>query len=157
MRCTPVRHLASTLETGNRVNRPTTACIVLVLAALVPSCADGPAASGDDRDEATALEDARADTVPAVRQAGPEDAPQEVYFDLTGYEWYRQAQPLMHGGRQYRPQGDPVAIALDSLEQAGRYQEVDYYVRSGAQEPFYTLYVPVYYRYWQRFVSPPAS
>jgi hypothetical protein len=82
--------------------------------------------------------------------------PDEIYFDLTIFPWYREGRPLVHNGRPYMPQSDPVPIA-EPLKEAGRYEGVAYYVGESASEPVYTLYVPVYYDYWQRFTSPPGS
>lgn len=96
-----------------------------------------------------------ADSIGAV-QAGPADAPAEVYFDLTRHTWFKQGQPLVHASRSYEAEGEPVALAPETLRKVGRYQEVDYYARRDAAEPLYTLYVPVYYRYWQRFTAPPG-
>ena len=82
--------------------------------------------------------------------------PKEIYFDLTRFAWYREGRPLVHNGRAYLPQADPAPADLE-LEEAGSYEGVTYYAAREATQPVYTLYVPVYYRYWQRFTSPPGT
>lgn len=98
---------------------------------------------------------AAASAAPPAAAAG--DTPDEVYFDLTRFDWYRRAEPLVHEGRAYRAAGDPVVASVDALRELGRYQGVAYYAQQDAPPPVYTLYVPVYYRYWQRFISPPGG
>ena len=82
--------------------------------------------------------------------------PDEIYFDLTQFAWYREGRPLVHNGRNYMPQADPIPAEVE-LREAGSYEGVTYYTAKDAGEPVYTLYVPVYYRYWQRFTAPPGS
>lgn len=96
------------------------------------------------------------DTALAAAADAPANRPSEIYFDLTAFTWYREGRPLIHDGRPYMPQADPIAVAAE-LREAGRYEGVSYYVMEDAAEPVYTVYVPVYYRYWQRFTSPPGS
>ena len=105
---------------------------------------DAPAAAAPPVDTALAAGDARA-----------VNHPEEIYFDLTAFTWYREGRPLMHEGRAYMPQADPAPVDAE-LEEAGTYEGVRYYVAEDAREPVYTIYVPVYYRYWQRFTAPPG-
>ena len=107
--------------------------------------ADPPAAAAPNVDTALAVPDDDQGT-----------RPDEIYFDLTAFTWYREGRPLVHAGRRYMPQAEPVPVQGE-LSEAGRYEGVAYYVMEGAREPFYTIYVPVYYRYWQRFTAPPGS
>ena len=88
--------------------------------------------------------------------AGNRTQPDEIYFDLTRFDWYREGRPLVHDGRPYLPQADPTPVDLE-LQKAGSYEGVTYYETAHGGEPVYTLYVPVYYRYWQRFTSPPGN
>ena len=156
MRCTSAGHEPdSRPRTDQRVTRPSPAALAVPTLLLLVACGE-PAESAPDAQSPAA--DAPTDDPRGAQPfAGPEDAPDEVYFDLTRHEWYRQGQPLLHGQRRFQPQGDPVAVATDSLRKVGRYQQVDYYARTGEREPFYTLFVPVYYGYWQRFTAPPGS
>ena len=55
----------------------------------------------------------------------------------------------------YMPVADPAPADVD-LREAGAYEGVTYYVAEDAPDPVYTIYVPVYYRYWQRFTAPPG-
>ena len=103
--------------------------------AAAPSIETPPAAAGDE---------------------GEAMQPEEIYLDLTAFAWYREGRPLVHNGRSYMPQSDPVPVELE-LKKAGTYEGVSYYVADGTTEPVYTLYVPVYYRYWQRFTAPPGA
>ena len=110
-------------------------------------------------DEAPAAAAAAVDTPLATSRPVEEDAenrPDEIYFDLTAFQWYREGRPLLHEARAYMPQADPAPVDVE-LREAGAYEGVKYYVAEGASEPVYTIYVPVYYRYWQRFTSPPGS
>lgn len=126
------------------------------LSLLLPLAACGGTKS-DAGDAPADSADVVATDSAAVARAEPEPMPDEVYFDLTRFDWYRRSEPLVHERRDYRAEGDPITEPLDSLKKVGRYQGVDYYARKGAPQPFYTLYVPVYYRYWQRFIAPPAA
>lgn len=136
--------------------KPRAIAIGVACAALLQTsaCAD----SGEDLADAPAASAAAADTALARgRDAGDQATrPDEIYFDLTAFQWYREGRPLMHDGRGYMPQADPIPVTVE-LREAGRYEGVAYYVMAGAHEPVYTLYVPVYYRYWQRFTAPPGS
>jgi hypothetical protein len=82
--------------------------------------------------------------------------PDEIYFDLTQFAWYREGRALVHIGRSYMPMSDPTPVDVE-LREAGSYEGVTYYAAVEAPEPVYTLYVPVYYRYWQRFTAPPGT
>lgn len=124
---------------------------VLVTLHLASSC-DREART----DEAPAAAAPPVDTALAARAEVPGKQPEEIYFDLTAFDWYRQGRPLMHQGRAYMPQADPTPIDVE-LREAGAYGGVRYYVAEGTREPVYTIYVPVYYRYWQRFTAPPGS
>lgn len=119
------------------------------------------AASNCDREAET--DDAPAAAAPPVAEPlGADESeptanqPEEIYFDLTRFAWYREGRPLLHEGRPYIPQADPVPVEVE-LEEAGSYEGVTYYVARDAGAPVYTIYVPVYYRYWQRFTSPPGT
>ncbi|HEX6589078.1 MAG TPA: hypothetical protein VF039_08650 [Longimicrobiales bacterium] len=113
--------------------------------------------------EASAVEDAPAAAAPPVAEPMASDEaeasrtqPKEIYFDLTQFAWYREGRPLVHDGRSYLPQADPTPVDAE-LEEAGSYEGVTYYAPKDGAQPVYTLYVPVYYRYWQRFTSPPGT
>lgn len=126
------------------------ACIALTLAGCSERESDAPEAPPA---AAVAVTPGGAGTEAADP---PANQPDEIYFDLTAFPWYRQGRPLMHGGRPYMPQAEPTPVEV-RLREAGRYEGVAYYVAEGSAEPVYTVYVPVYYRYWQRFTSPPGS
>ena len=132
---------------------------IRTICVLSACCATGVAACDrETRTNRTAIATpAAVDTPLTVSDNGDEAAtPDEIYFDLTAFAWYREGRPLMHGGRAYLPQSDPVPVS-GKLREAGSYEGVTYYVGEDAAEPFYTLYVPVYYRYWQRFTAPPGT
>ncbi len=108
-------------------------------------------------DEGPAAAAAAVDTPLAGPGASDEAArPNEIFFNLSAFAWYREGRPLMHEGRSYMPQSDPIPVEGE-LREAGTYEGVTYYVPEDASEPVYTLYVPVYYRYWQRFTAPPGA
>lgn len=136
--------------TSHRFAHARAALGVPILLAVI-ACDEGGGAPSDPPAAApnvdTAL--ARVDDSEATR-------PDEIYFDLTAFPWYREGRPLVHSGRNYLPQADPIPVHAE-LSEAGRYEGVAYYVMEGTHEPVYTLYVPVYYRYWQRFTAPPGS
>jgi len=85
--------------------------------------------------------------------ASPPARPDEIYYDLTVYEWYRRGEPLIAGEFAFQPNGVPRPIPLDSLRRAGNYQGVDYYVRNAVPEPHDTLFVPVFDDFWQPFLA----
>ena len=126
--------------------------VALLLGATASKCdregapIDAPAAAAAPVDSPLA----------ASSEAENATQPDEIYFDLTRFPWYRQGRPLVHNGRSYMPQADPTPVDGE-LSEAGSYEGVTYYVAEDASEPVYTLYVPVYYRYWQRFTAPPGS
>jgi hypothetical protein len=135
------------------VERRTYALTLLLALTLGGSACDRESASAD----APAAAPAAVDT-PLAGAASSENAtePEEIYFDLTRFSWYREGRPLVHNGRSYMPQADPIPADVQ-LREAGSYEGVTYYTAENASEPVYTLYVPVYYRYWQRFTSPPGT
>ena len=135
------------------VNRAVPALVLMLV--LCPSLTGCDRDAGADADPAA--------TAPPVAQPMASDEaeasriqPKEIYFDLTRFAWYREGRPLVHEGRPYLPQADPTPVDL-ALEEAGSYEGVTYYAATDAGRPVYTLYVPVYYRYWQRFTSPPGT
>ena len=127
--------------------------------AVLAALASITLASSCDReartDDAPAAAAPPVDTALAAGDAGAVNHPDEIYFDLTAFAWYREGRPLMHEGRAYMPQADPTPVDTE-LEEAGTYEGVRYYVAEDARQPVYTIYVPVYYRYWQRFTAPPG-
>jgi len=87
-----------------------------------------------------------------VDTARPPARPDEIYYDLTAYDWYRRGEPLIAGEFAFQPNGVPRPIPFDSLRRAGSYQGVDYYVRNTVPEPHDTLFVPVFDDFWQPFL-----
>ena len=146
---------ASSTRTPIDVNRAVSR--ILLLSVLSPLLAGGNCDREADPDDAPA-----AAAPPVAQPMASDDAeasriqPDEIYFDLTRFAWYREGRPLVHNGRSYLPQADPIPVDFE-LEEAGAYEGVNYYAASDANEAVYTLYVPVYYRYWQRFTSPPGN
>ena len=126
---------------------------VLAFAALTLTACDR-----EGRQDGVPAAAAAAVDTPLARTDASEQAvtPEEIYFDLTAFPWYREGRPLMHDGRAYMPQSDPIPVEVE-LREAGTYEGVTYYVVEDASEPVYTVYVPVYYRYWQRFTAPPGA
>lgn len=122
-----------------------------------------PLLAGSACDREADAEDAPAAAAPPVAEPMASDAaeasriqPEEIYFNLTQFAWYREGRPLLHEGRAYMPQSDPTPVDRE-LEEEGTYEGVTFYAARDADEPVYTLYVPVYYRYWQRFIAPPGN
>ena len=81
---------------------------------------------------------------------GPPTIPDEIYHDLTEFDWYRRGAPLLHDGAPYQPAGRPVPAETSTLEPAGSHEGVRYWTRTGAARAD-TLFVPVYPRYWLPF------
>lgn len=127
--------------------------LLIVTLAAVTGCSDQEA----EPDSAPAATAAAVDT-PLAQPPSDEDLtrPAEIYFDLTAFGWYREGRPLVHQGRSYMPQAEPITVTGE-LREAGSYEGVTYYVSDEEHEPVYTLFVPVYYRYWQRFTAPPPG
>jgi hypothetical protein len=126
--------------------------VTAILFGLFSAGCDREAAGG----EAPAAAPAAVDSPMAGTSSQNTTEPDEIYFDLTRFPWYREGRPLVHNGRSYMPQADPTPVDVQ-LREAGSYEGVTYYAADDAPEPVYTLYVPVYYRYWQRFTSPPGN
>jgi hypothetical protein len=140
---------------------------ILLLPALLAALA---LTAGCGRDEAApdtrapgaapgAAATAVAGTEPEHVAAEPSTAaePEEIYFDLTAFDWYRQGQPLMHGGSGYLPRGDPRPVPAERLQRLDAYQGVNYYALEGDPRPPETVYVPVFHGYWQPFVTDAAG
>lgn len=77
-----------------------------------------------------------------------------IYYTLTSYDWYARGQPLRHDGRAYVTDGMPIGASLGSMQKAGTFEGVDYYVSAGEQD---AVYVPVFEGYWQRFRADPSA
>lgn len=137
----------------DRARRMTLRAALCALLGTAAGCDGGEAGAADSADAVVAQADTTAPgaTVTAARAT----TPAEIYFDLTAYAWYREGRPLRHDGRNYMPQADPTRDDR-RLREAGTFEGVTYYAAEDAAEPVYTLYVPVYYGYWQRFTSPPG-
>jgi hypothetical protein len=127
------------------------ACLLAI--ALAAGCGRG----GRDEDSPAGIRDAA--TV-VVSNAADQDAangqsagtiPDEIYYDLTRFEWYRHGQPLMIDGTGYVPDGIPRALRDRPLERAGEYGGVAYYAAPGSA-PTGVVLVPVFEGYWQAFV-----
>ena len=131
----------------------TGALALVTMLILTASSCDREASADDPPAAAAAPVDSPLATVAEVED--DENRPDEIYFDLTAFQWYREGRPLMHNGRAYMPQADPAPATVE-LKEAGTYEGVTYYVAEDAPDPVYTIYVPVYYRYWQRFTAPPG-
>jgi hypothetical protein len=121
--------------------------------ALAAGCGRG----GREEDSPAGIRDAAAIAVSDIADedaAGARSAgtmPDEIYYDLTRFEWYRHGQPLMIDGTGFVPDGIPRAIRDRPLEKAGEYGGVAYYAAKGASQARIVL-VPVFEGYWQAFV-----
>jgi hypothetical protein len=140
-------------------------CPALLLALAIAACrGEDAGAAGDGAGTsgvASALDGAAA--VLTGDSASRPRRPDEIYYDLTAYDWYRRGEVLVASGSAFQPQGLPRIIPFDSLRRAGNYQGVDFYVKNGAAEPYDTVFVPVFEDFWQPFVpvgsatpAPPA-
>ena len=133
----------------------TTGAWLVPLALLLPLTASSCDRDAADDDVPAAAPAAVDSPLVSAGAGDPGTKPAEIYFDLTRFQWYREGRPLVHQGRSYMPQADPAPVDRE-LKEAGSYEGVTYYVADDAAEPVYTIYVPVYYRYWQRFTAPPG-
>lgn len=139
---------------NERPRTPRALRLGLVLALAAAAC------TGEDAGTVTRASSAEglASTMGAVATAPTPDSaaaparPDEIYYDLTAYEWYRRGEPLVAAGFAFQPDGIPRIIPLDSLHRAGNYQGVDYYARNGVTQPYDTLFVPVFEEFWQPFL-----
>ena len=118
--------------------------LLFVFAAACGGDTDAPPASAPDEAAGTAVVD-----TPRVDTAGSAE-PEEIYYDLTEFAWYREGRPLEHDARSHMPAGVPLAMDAPELEPAGSHEGVTYYRRRGGGD---TLFVPVFPRYWQPFVA----
>jgi hypothetical protein len=144
-----------------RTARPALLPGLLIVLALAAGCRrdepapDGPAAAAAPDPAAPGGVEPTAEQADGAAAAAAE--PEEIYFDLTAYDWYRQGQPLVHGGQRYLPQGDPRPVPADRLQRVDTYQGVNFYALDGDPEPLGTVYVPVFHGYWQPFVAQAAG
>ncbi|HUH12896.1 MAG TPA: hypothetical protein VMK65_07285 [Longimicrobiales bacterium] len=113
-----------------------------LLLALLTACAGGAQETGGEA--------AVVDSVPApsARESPTPAEPEEIYYDLTEFTWYREGKPLLHDRRGHLPAGVPVPLELSELAPAGSHEGVTYYQRAAGGD---TLFVPVFPRYWQPF------
>ncbi len=138
----------------------------LLALALAAGCARD---SGDAElppaaaDSAEALDDAPAELVPA----GPEEPgsatlpadrvlgdplPEEIYYSLDEYEWYRQALPIVHDGVAFEALDTVLVLSTLEVDSLGRFGGVLYWARTGVSTPD-TVFVPVFEGYWLPFAS----
>jgi len=77
--------------------------------------------------------------------------PREYYHDLTVFDWYRRGEAIVIDGRALRPSGRPVPTGGHTLDMAGEFGGVTFYVPAGTPPPYGVVYVPVAPGYWQPF------
>ncbi len=111
--------------------------------------------SAEDLDEAPAelVPDREDEPVSAVLPADRvrrDPLPEEIYYDLDQYEWYRQALPIVHEGVAYQALDTVLVLSTLELDSLGRFGEVLYWGRTGVSEPD-TVFVPVFEGYWLPF------
>lgn len=140
-------------------NDPHTLRIPRLLLAGIVAAGTLPTAACRDRgaDAAPAPEPVvSADSVSGPAPAQPPDAaarPERIFHDLTRFDWYARAEPLVHEGRSYTLGADgPLSLDARTLRRAGTYGGVDYYERAEDGR----LYVPVYDGYWVGFAPSSA-
>jgi len=85
-------------------------------------------------------------------EAEEEERPDTIYYDLTRFEWYRRGQPIVIDETRYTP-AEVEATGGRRLKREGAYEGVDYYVNRDSDQPYDTIFVPVYPGYWLPFVS----
>ncbi|MBI4409953.1 MAG: hypothetical protein HY561_09610 [Gemmatimonadetes bacterium] len=158
-------HFSVTMGTGRRFGferrsgRRATALLLWALLALAACDSQGVRLSallGAAPAELALREDAagpapRGETRTPRRAPAPPTRPDEIYYDLTVFEWYRRGEPLRYDGRSYQPQGMPRLISLRQLRRAGEFGGVTFYVGAADSTSHSILYVPVFDRYWQPF------
>ncbi len=121
------------------VARPSTA----TAAAASPTVRANSAAPAADSPQARAY----------ASGARPEWTPDDIYYDLQQFDWYRRGEPLQANGEPYTLAGAPVRVADAAMDSAGDYQGVAYYrARAGTEGDVDAVYVPVFPHYWQTFV-----
>jgi len=89
---------------------------------------------------------------PPAEEAEEEERPDTIYYDLTRFEWYRRGQPIVIDETRYTP-AEVEATGGRRLKREGAYEGVDYYVNRDSDQPYDTIFVPVYPGYWLPFVS----
>jgi hypothetical protein len=125
---------------------------------MVASLAIGCAGGGEQATQAK-IDDAVAMATVSEAEAATEPIaadnevlhPDEIYYDLTFFEWYREGRPLIHDGREFQPTSRPESLALAALEPVGRFQGVEFYAMADDSPPYSVLYVPVFEGYWLPF------
>lgn len=143
--------LARAMIESRRNRVPPLAALALVGTLLGAACDRGAEDQppGARAPAATAGEVADTAEVFISPEVSSDDRPVALYPDLTRYDWYARAEPLVHDGRAYTPGGALVAAPASAMEPVGEFGGVAYYREAGAGVE--TLYVPVYERYWLAF------
>lgn len=122
--------------------------------ALPPEAADSLEAPEDAPAELvpTQEEEPGSATLPAdrVRQ---DPLPEEIYYSLDDYEWYRQALPIVHEGVAYQALDTVLVLSTLELDTLGRFGGVLFWGRDGLSAHD-TVFVPVFEGYWLPFASP---
>ncbi len=146
-----------------RATLPPALLLAASLAAVVMGCGEFPARDADPPAAELVARIAGQDEVRAADEPEPEEesdaAPAVIYYDLTGFDWYRRGEPILLEGRRYLP-GRVEPTGERRFQREGAYDGVDYYVPRDAAQPHDTIYVPVYSGYWLPFAlgaEPPAS
>lgn len=93
---------------------------------------------------------------PLPRMVARDSVPENIYFDLTRFEWYAHGEPLRWEDRDWHPVGAPVELPIEELRKVGDYEGVDVWAPEAA-EVFTVLYVPVSEGFWLRFMPAPGS
>jgi hypothetical protein len=87
--------------------------------------------------------------LPADRVRG-DPLPEEIYYSLDDYEWYRQALPIVHEGSAFAALDTVLVLSTTELDSLGRFGGVLYWGRTGLTDPD-TVFVPVFEGYWLPF------
>lgn len=78
--------------------------------------------------------------------------PEEIYYSLDEFEWYRQALPIVHDGRAFEASDTVLILSTLEVDTLGRFGGVLYWARPVGPPPD-TLFVPVFEGYWLPFVT----
>jgi hypothetical protein len=130
-------------------------CLLALVACDRSADAGEPAAEDEEAAPAelvpTQPDEPTTATLPADR-VREDPLPEEIYYSLDDFEWYRQALPIVHEGRAYEARDTVLVLSTLEVDSLGRFGGVLYWARPVGPAPD-TIYVPVFEGYWLPFVA----
>ncbi|MBI4408583.1 MAG: hypothetical protein HY561_02665 [Gemmatimonadetes bacterium] len=93
--------------------------------------------------------DERAAGVPAEERAAPAPPPEVVGYHPDSLAWLREGRPVMFGGKEWRPVGEPLHEESDRFQRVGDFEGMALYAPADELAPYAHLFIPFGNDVWQ--------